>query len=145
MSVNPFCNNLSLTIEPTFQKQLLIIFPHVCAVLLVLLAPSIPKYLSVILCFLITVSAVYYYQNFILRTFKRSVYGISQDSARNWTIETRDNRTISVSLLESSFISNLLIVLNYMDKNNNNYTVIFTPDSLSVSDFRHLIVRIKNT
>ena len=144
MSVNPFCNNLSLTIEPTFQKKLLIVFPHVCAVLLIILASSIPKYLSVILCSLIVVSCIYYYQNYILRTFKRSVYGISQDSAKNWTIDTRDNRTISVSLLESSFISNLLIVLNYMDKNNNNYTVIITPDSLPVSDFRHLIVRIRN-
>lgn len=145
MSVNPFNQSLSLTIIPSFYKKLLIIIPHFVVMVFVLLVEPIPKYLRLILSILIVISVVYYYRLHILGALKRSVSRIGQDSVKNWVLETYDSRSINVSLLDSSFVSQYLIVLNYIDRSNNNYVVVFTCDSLSISDFRHLVVRLNRT
>ena len=145
MSVNLFSQSLSLTIIPTLQKKLFIIIPHLFVMVLVLTVDPIPNYLRLILFILIVISVVYYYRLHILGTLKYSVSRIGQDSVKNWILKTHDGRSRQVSLLDSSFVSQYLIVLNYIDRNKSNYVVVFTRDSLPISDFRHLIVRLKNT
>jgi len=72
---------------------------------------------------------------------------IFQDSSKNWLIETKNQTNKkaqkTVLLMPSSFISNKLILLNFIDSKNKKYYALITPDSLSQADFRHLFVRVK--
>lgn len=145
MSINSFSAPLSLTNKASFQKKLLIIVPHFFALFLIGVTKPISIYFSLFIIILIGASVIYYYRLHISRKLARSVYEISQDSAKNWLISTQNNEPKQVTLLDSSFASNFLIVINYIDIKNNKYVVVFTPDSLSVNDFRHLIVRLRMT
>jgi len=79
------------------------------------------------------------------RNLNNSVISIQIDSADNWYLTTAKNTNLSASLLPTSFNSNILIILNYIDINNQKYSVLITPDSLSNDEFRRLQVRLKNT
>lgn len=145
MSANPFSCALSLSVESTLQKRLLIIIPHFLAVVLMLFIAVALNYLSLLITPLVMISGVYYYRLHITKNLMNSVLRLNQDSMKNWSVITKDNSAKQVLLLESSFVSNALIVINYADINNTNYVVVFTPDSLSVVDYRHLVIRLKMT
>lgn len=145
MSLNPFNAPLALTIKPSLQKWLLIIVPHFIAFVIVLTFSVFTFTLKAGLTFLILFSFVYYFRLHLQQSLKKSVYLIHQDSAKNWFVITKDTERKEVTLSGSSFVSKLLIIINYNDINNNQYGVIVTPDSLSIDDFRQLIVRIKLT
>lgn len=145
MSENSYSRAFSLIVEPTLQKRLLIIIPHYLAIALVLFADQVPNYLCLLITLLVLISGFYYYRLHITKKSKNSVVTLNQDSMKNWFIVTKDKRNIQVSLLKSSFVSNAFVVLNYADINLTNYTVVFTRDSLSISDYRHLIVRSRMT
>lgn len=145
MSANPFTCALSLTVKLTLQKRLLVIIPHFLAIVLVLFTASVPNYLGLLVTLLVLISGFYYYRLHIVKDLMNSVITLNQDSMKNWSVETKDNRNKQVSLLKTSFVSNIFMVLNYADINNINYTVVFTPDSLSVGDYRHLVARLRMT
>jgi len=145
MSENSYSRAFSLIVEPTLQKRLLIIIPHYLAIALVLFADQVPNYLCLLITLLVLISGFYYYRLHITKKSKNSVVTLNQDSMKNWFVVTKDKRNIQVSLLKSSFVSNAFVVLNYADINLTNYTVVFTRDSLSISDYRHLIVRSRMT
>ena len=142
MPINPFSTPASYKIKYSFQKLLLIILPHVLSLIMVFWLTSFSMILSIGLIMMIITSVVYYFRLYILLSLKKSIIWFNQDSARNWTITTTANEKVPVEILPSSFISNLLIILNYIDINNSHYCVIITPDCLSPDEFRRLKVRL---
>lgn len=68
---------------------------------------------------------------------------IYQDSAKNWFISSHDSKRIEVQLLDSSFVSQFLMVINFIDLNKHEYPILITPDSLPKDDYRLLIVKLK--
>lgn len=145
MSVNPFSKPLMLEIKPSLQKSLLLIIPHILTLLIVISVKPFPVSFRFILATLVLLSTVYFFRLHFFKSLKNSVNSISQDSAKNWLIFIKDNEQKEVELLGSSFVSNMLIIINYIDINYNKYNVIIAPDSLSSDEFRRLIVRIKMT
>jgi hypothetical protein len=145
MPKNQYNTPFTLIVKSSLQKKLLIALPHLAAITIVLLALSIPFYLIIGLLVLLTYSAIYNFRLHIGRSLKKSVIKISQDSAKNWVIFNQNDAPIPVTLLNSTFAGKYLIINNYIDINKNKYSAVFTPDSLSVDDFRHLLVLSKLT
>lgn len=149
MSPNPFNVPLSIDIKPTLQKALLIIIPHLLALVLVVSMTVFSLIIKLILLTLILLSLGYYYQLHINQKTKKSVMTIQQDSVNNWliTLHNKDQQAPpkSVILLASSYTSKYLIVLSYHDINKSYYSAIITPDAVSSNDFRRLQVRLKLT
>jgi hypothetical protein len=149
MPINPFTAPLSFTINPSLQKLLLIVMPHLLVFIMVVNLNVFSLGLKVGLVFLILLSAHYYSRLYYFHISNKSVIELKQDSAKNWMISTintmKAQESFSVDLLPTSFISKWLIILNFVDNNRSHYKVIFTPDSLSANEFRHLYTRIKLT
>jgi len=145
MSINHLNKPFSLKIKASLLKKLLILLPHLFAVGLIFLIEPFPGYLGAFLLALIILSAIYYYRLHISKKLKQSVYYISQDSAKNWLVTTRGDMLQQVTLLDSSFTSNFLIIINYIDINKNKYCVIIMHDSLANDEFRRLLLRLNLT
>ncbi|MEE9326313.1 MAG: protein YgfX [Cocleimonas sp.] len=145
MPRNQYNTPFTLTLKSSLQKKLLILFPHLVAMVIVLFTLSIPFYWIIILILLLLFSAIYNYRLHIDNSLNKSVLKISQDSAKNWVIFIQNGTSIPVTLLNSTYASKYLIINNYIDINKNKYSTVFTPDSLSSHDFRHLFVLSKLT
>ena len=145
MSFKPFSSPLALKNKSSLQKKLLVIGPHFVVFLILLGIDVFPLLIKLFLLMLVIFSAHYFSQLHLQKKLSRSVLEIYQDSAKNWFIKTLNHDYKAVSKLPSSFVSNTLIIINYIDADKNNYTSIFTPDSLSSDDYRRLIVRLKMT
>jgi len=145
MRQNPFETPLSVLVKASFQKQLLISIPHLLALAITFLIIPFSIIMSLILMLFIFASFIFYFKWHIYKSLKRSLHEVRQDSAKNWLIRTKAGDFKKASLLDSSFASNWLIIVNYIDMDKVRYSAVFTPDSLSVEDFRRLIVRFKLT
>lgn len=147
MSLNPFNTPLALKISPSRQKAILILTPHCFALILAIsldtfhTAASIG--INIALIFLISLSARYYINLHYRQSLKKSITMIYQDSAKNWFISSHDSKRIEVQLLDSSFVSQFLMVINFIDLNKHEYPILITPDSLPKDDYRLLIVKLK--
>ena len=149
MPLNPFIKPLSLTIESSLQKWLIIVIPHLLGILLITTIEVFPIWSRFILVLIIAISFAYYYQFFLALKLKKSVISIHQDSVNNWfiTLYNKENNAEpkSVNLLPSSFISNIFIVLNFQDNNGSHFSTIIMKDSLTGFNFKHLYIRSKST
>jgi len=152
MSLNSFDAPLNLLIKASFQKNMIIIAPHLAAAILVFSLSVFPLWLKLLVFLFIMTSGFYYWRLHLAQISYKSVKSIQQDSAKNWFITThdkveKDNTTQpkSVTLLASSFANKYLIVLNYRDINKSYYSIIITPDSISTNKFRHLQLRLNLT
>lgn len=149
MSVNPFNVSLQLIVKSSLQKWMIVIIPHFVVFVLIVSLDVFSPRLKIILVFLIVISFVYYSCLHLFLIHKKSVTSIKQDSRKNWFITTFDSNNKcelkSVNLLPSSFVSEVIVVLNYQDIDLYYYTVIITADSLSTSEYRRLRVRLKLT
>ena len=149
MSLNPILKSFTLTIKPSLQTWLIIVLPHLLALLLIISIEVFPLWLKFILSIMVTVSFAHYYKFYFTLKLKKSVTLIRQDSRENWFIKLSNSENNeepkSVSLLPSSFISRFLIVLNFLDKNDTEYSVIIMPDSISSINFKHLYIKLKTT
>ena len=143
MSSNPFNAPLSLKVEPSRVKSLLILCPHVLILVMVLWIDEFSGGLRWILMSVIIVSWVYYSRLHLALSLKRSIKKITQDSAKHWFIDTPYENHRPVMIEGSSFLSNYLIIINYTSINKSRYTVIFTRKCLSSDNFRRLSVRLK--
>ncbi len=145
MSSNQIKIPFHLTICFSTQKCCLIVIPHLIIFILCL---TIGTYLLIprlIIATLIILSLVYYLRQHIFLSLQKSIIAVSTDSMKNWFLTLQDGSKKSVNLLDTSFANKWLIILNYADINNRKNSVFFTPDSLSIEDFRRLIVRLKVT
>lgn len=145
MPKNQYNTPFTLTVKSSLQKKLLILLPHLTSMVIILFTLAVPIYWIIVLFILILISTIYYSRLHINLNLKRSVLKVSQDSAKNWIISGQSDSPIPVTLLNSSYASKLLIINNYIDYNKNKYSVVFTPDSLSIREFRHLLVLSKLT
>lgn len=66
-----------------------------------------------------------------------------KDSNDSWSLTLRENEKVNVSISATSFSSNLLIILNFKDEFEKQYTSLITPDSVTHDEFRKLKVYIK--
>jgi len=127
--------------------MLIVLLPHVLAMLIVLFIVPVSWLIKLSLVSLIVLSGLYFLQLHVFQTLHNSVVRIQQDSAGNWqvTSATRDkNKTVPCELSSSSFISPLLIILNFKgDHFFPFYTALITPSSLTGQDFRRLRVHLK--
>lgn len=146
MSENPFIKPFSISIESSFQKTLIVFIPHLIGLFLTFISVLL-IWLKILLVIAILISFYYYLQLHITQKLKKSVIAIQQDSTSNWfiTLSGVDGKSEpkSVTLLPTSFISKVLIVLNYRDDNRSYYSVLLSPDSLSNNKFKHLTSRLK--
>ena len=145
MSSNPFNAPLALKIKPSLQKWLIVLVPHLLVLVVVLKLDVFNLAVRLLLVSLILISGCYYLRLHLQQSLNRSVSSIYQDSAKNWFIKTPKAEKLAVTPSTSSFLSRVLILMNFRDENNKNYTVIITPDSLSRAQFRRLYVRIKSS
>ncbi len=146
MSQNSFTAPLSLSIKSSFQKWMIVLIPHLLFVILVLFFNLFNYKIMFVLVALIVASFVYYSRLHLFQNSKHSVMSIYQDSAKNWSFTSnksnKNGEKMSATLLPSSFISKVLIVLNYRDSVRRKHSIIITPDSLSNNEFRRLRVRL---
>lgn len=151
MSSSPFNKPLVLTTKATLQQALLIIIPHFLVIIMTLSISHFTVLVRISIILVVHVSLAYFISLHLLKLFNKSIHSIRQDSARNWSIliaNSSNQDYKSVTLLNSSFYSELLIILNFYEKSSKlfdskRYTVVFTPDSLSSDEFRRLRVRLK--
>lgn len=147
MSLNSFNSPLSLRIEPSYQKWALILVPHFLALLMAALLEVFNPISKILIIILVCISSVYYIRLHIRKTLKKSVQRIYQDSNKNWFIDVNDTDyeyiKKEVRLLDSSFISQFIIIMNLLDDNNISYTALIAPDSLPKDEFRRLVVRFR--
>jgi len=148
MSFNPFNAPLSLKIKPSIQKWLIILVPHLLAILLLSNVGDLPFLLKLALIIGILVSMVFFSRLHLFQSLKHSVLSIRQDSVKNWFVLTAGESELkAVTLMPSSFVSNHFIILNYTLQNpkylSQKFSVLITKDSLAVDDFRVLRARLK--
>ena len=138
---------MRVRIRPTWFTRLLVLAPHLAAVIVTLVLLPLPLLLRVGLLAVIVFSLVYYYRLHVLQNSPRSVLQIEQDAAQNWlaTISAQDggNRVEQLNLRAASFVSPLLLVLNFRGLDNAHYTALITPGGLPKRDLRRLRVRLK--
>jgi len=145
MSDHPFTKPINISLIKTPQKMLIVVLPHLIAFFAVLIIDIFPLWVKGLVSVIIVASLYYYFRLHYFSNLKKSIMSIQLDSTNNWYLTSTNNRKIAASLLPSSFISNILIILNYIDINNRKFNIIITSDSLSKSEFRRLRVRLKNT
>lgn len=145
MSNHPFTKPINISLKHTTQKMMILVLPHLLALLVVLTIDIIPLLFKGLISIIIVASFYYYCRLYLFDSSKHSITSIQNDSVENWYLTSANNVKISVSLLPSSFSSNILIILNYVDIKKQKYSVIITPDCLSKNDFRRLRVGLKST
>ena len=143
MSSSPFNTPLALKINSSFLKWLIVLTPHFLVLTVVLTLDVFNLSIRFLLIIFVFLSSVYYICLYLQKCLSKSVSMIYQDSAKNWFIKTNNHDKEQVFLSGSSFVSNILILINFIDINNKKYHVLITSDSLSKAKFRRLIVRIK--
>jgi len=137
-------------VKPSLTIYLLVVLPHLSAISIVVFLVVSTSYrltpLVLISCFATTVfilfSLIYFARLHLLQNLKKSVLEIQQDSAQNWTVVTRNQELKQVELLNTSFISTLIVVLNFKGLKREVYTTVFAADSLPDQDFRRLRVSV---
>lgn len=135
--------NLSIAIHASPQKWILVLLPHFVSFIVVFSLVQVSILLSLVLILLIVFSTYYFLRLHLFFNASRSVKTIYQDSRNNWFLISATNDEIKVSLLPESFSSNFLIIINYIDSNQDKYVVVITPDSVPSELFRQLKVNLK--
>lgn len=135
---------LTVPVQTSLIKSLLVFMPHLVAMIFVIFFVSYPWFVLLFIILSIGISLFYYLRLHLLQNVKKSVLAIYQDSTKNWTIVTaNDEQKKPVELQTSSFISPLIVLLNFKDAKNKTYSAIFVPDSLTGQDYRRLRVRVR--
>jgi hypothetical protein len=135
--------NISLPVHASLQKWLLIILPHLIAIIVVISIVKVSLLLSFFLFLAIIFSCLYFLRLHIWLKSKYSVLMMYQDSRNNWFIKNALEEEKTVDLQAESFVSNYLLILNFADNKKKSYTVIVTPDSVSKDLFRQLRVVLR--
>ena len=147
MSANSFKTPLSIDIQPSLQKYLIVSMPHIFALILLVFIKNLPLLLLVFLVSAILFSFSYFLRLHCFHSLGRSITSLQLDSMNNWIVRlTNQQEEKKASLMTSSFVSNRLIILIYKLDNThyfyNNYSVIITKDSLSKEKFRILKAKL---
>jgi len=147
MSVNHFKIPLSIDIQPSLQKCIIVFTPHFFSLLLLPFINNLTLLLLLFLVSIILFSFSYFLRLHCFHSLHRSIASIKLDSANNWSVKFASHDDMQkTSLLTSSFVSNHLIILIYNTDNKNifykNHSVLITKDSLSKEEFRILKAKL---
>lgn len=84
-------------------------------------------------------------QHYALLSSPQSVIALHYTKDQGFRLTCRNNETISVNLLKSSYASPYLLVLNFKCQGSRfkKYSVVILPDMISAQDFRQLRVKLK--
>jgi len=137
---------LAIEISSSLQKQLLVYLPHAISVIIFVWlsrSTSIPLIVIALMMVGAGLSVYYFHRLHISNTLQRSVKLISKDASSNWQIVLSNNNTERVSLDNTCYRSNFLIILNFNDVAKNNYTALITPDSVTTEEYRKLMVLLR--
>lgn len=146
MSSNQLKQAFSIKFKSSLTKQLLIVLSHVIVIAIFFIFIDIKGltaiyFLMSILC--IAISLIYFVRLHLTLKSNKSVFTMHKDSNDSWSLTLRENEKVNVSISATSFSSNLLIILNFKDEFEKQYTSLITPDSVTHDEFRKLKVYIK--
>ncbi len=146
MSSNKFTQVVTILIVPSRIKQGLIVIPHL--IVITILSLFLSLYANSVMYFLIpliiiALSFVYYVKLHLTLSLNKSVSMIHKSIGDRWSLSFKDDIKNDFLISETSFSSNILLVLNFYDKSNNTYTVLITSDSVDKDQFRRLKIFLK--
>ena len=127
----------------TIKIWLLVLVPHVLIFLLYFSAHVEFHLIDLLLSIVIIASLYYFLRLYLFKNLNRSIKSVSQDSLGNWHILDGKNQQQLVSILPSTFVNRYFIIVNYAGIDNRKYSVLFTPDSIDLEQFRRLKIRLK--
>jgi len=140
---SPFTAPLRLDIKGSLGVVLLIVVPLLLiAATVIFFTPLTWYWLCLPICVLALVAA-YYLKLHYWQSLAKSVLEINQDAEKQWSVLAGDKWHL-VNLLPSSFVSPLLIVLNFKGPTES-FVVILPADSLDANTHRRLRVRVRMT
>lgn len=153
---SPFSAPLRLAIPATYMISLLVIVPLLFIAIVVLWYTPIHWSLLLLVVGFDCAIAYYFLRMHYWQNLKSSVLEINQDIKGQWSVlpntdghadahshsDYKENNWQFVVLLKTSFVSTLLIVLNFQGENRR-YTVIIPAGSLDEDTFRRLRVRVR--
>ncbi len=137
---------IDVAVKPTLMTLFMVLLPHVVVVLIMLFLVPVSGVMKLVMISLIFLSCLYFLQLHVFQALRHSVIRIQQDSVGNWlvTMAGKGNHAIPCELSSSSFISPLLVILNFKCAHFLFlYTALITPGSIARQDFRRLRVRLK--
>ena len=146
MSLNHFNQTLSINVRSSLAKKILIFFPHIiiCFLLFIFLemkGTSFIYFLLSVAC--IFLSVFYFVRLHLTQNIEKSVRLISYCAQGGFDIILKNDVRVKVKILSASFSSNFLIILNFENDLDKQYTALITPDSVSKEEFRKLKVLLK--
>ncbi|PWQ97707.1 protein YgfX [Leucothrix pacifica] len=138
---SPFTAPLRLDIKGSLGVVLLIVMPLLLiAATVVFFTPLAWFWLCLPVCMLGLVAA-YYLKLHYWQSLAKSVLEINQDAEKQWAVLAGEKWHL-VDLLPTSFVSPLLIVLNFKGPTGS-FVVILPADSLDANTHRRLRVRVR--
>ena len=146
MSTNKFTQPFTFEIKLSKNKQSLIVLPHVfIALLLCMLFQFEYIHISNTILAMVAVlaSLVYFVRLELTQSSSKSVYAFHRKANESWSLVLKNETKHNFFISDSSFASNYLIILNFIDKSKNNYSVLITLDSVGQENYRRLKVLIK--
>ncbi len=133
MSVT-YATPLTLEVRPSRRLQRFLFLSHGLALLSLLLL-DVPLWLRLVLCGLLV--AFYWRIGGRQAPFRRITW-----YEQGWSIETAD-RAVPAELLDSSFVTHWLTILNFRCRDGSRVSSLLLADSVDAEVFRRLRVRLK--
>lgn len=139
---------INITIKSSLLKQCLIFIPHlfVSILLIVLCLYYHLSILFLVLSQLLILFLLFHYNKLYLTLKnKNSIISLEKNISHDWKIDLNDKQ-IRARLLNSSFVSNWLIILNFKnDETKQYYSCLILSDSIETDTFRRLKIYLKTS
>ena len=143
MTLKHIDQSFNMRLKPSLVKLVFVVFPHLVAafILLIFMDKAGLTALFLLLSIVIVISSLIYFVRLHL-TFdsNKSIISLQKDLKNNWTIKYKNGVKASVSILPSSFVSEILIIMNVVDKSKQQFSVLITLDSIDKDQYRKLKV-----
>lgn len=141
---SPFSEPFRLEVPPSLTLLLMTIIPLLFETIVVLWFTPIHWGFLLFVALANVATAYYFVRLHYWKNLKSSILEINQDARGQWSVLTnaKENDWQYVVLMQNSFISTFLIVLNFKGERRR-YSVILPAGSFDEDTFRRLRVRIK--
>lgn len=137
---------LDISIKTTISKILLVMIPHlfiIGMILFFLRHENFTIYLLLISMILVLASLIYFVRLHLTLQSKKSIKSLYIDAENNWMISRKEGGETRVTVSSTSFVSNLILILNLKHSTQNNSSVLVCADSVNKEEFRVLKVILK--
>ena len=138
---------IKIEVKQSLYKHIFVVLPHLIVTVILLIAlakQDLSKVYYLLVLIFILLSITYYVRRYLSLSSKSGIHSVFKNSDDSWKITLKDDEVLNVSLLSASFVSNILIILNFKDSlGNKHYSTLFCIDSVSPNEFRKLKVFIR--